>query len=472
MIYIIALGNENLDVSFRGYARLKKTGNIYLRSEMLECSKFLTDRGFSFQTFDSFYEEEEDFDVLNEKIWQTLLDFAREGDICYAVDGCGLEDIVAARLSKGGCKLYPAAPKGVACLAKVGATKWTSVSADDYIKDQTARAVPTVIYEIDTFEKACDVKLKIMKEFGDDISVVYSDAKIHKIKAWEIDNYASFSYKTSCFVCPEELSKRTVFTYADLEEVVAYLRSENGCPWDREQTHQSIRSNMAEEAYEAMEAIDAGDPFMLEEELGDVLLQVALHAQIAKEEGTFDGGNVATSICKKMISRHSHIFGEDVATTAGETLEIWEANKQKEKHQETYTDTLRAVPKTFPSLMKAQKIKKRCAKANFDWKNAGDCLAKVKEELCEVETAMAENSNIYEEIGDLLFAVSCLASHLKVEAETALDDACKKVVDRFEILENLAIERGIILTSLEEKEYDDLYKEAKNLHKNAEDWEE
>ncbi len=470
MIYVIALGNENLDISFRGYARLKKTGNIYLRSEMLKSAQFLTDRGFSFQTFDSFYEEEEDFDLLNEKIWQTLLNFAGDGDICYAVDGCGLEDMVAARLAKGGCKLYPAAPKGVSCLAKAGATKWTSISADDYIKEVCGKAMPTVIYEIDTFEKASDVKLKIMREFGDDISIIYSDAKVEKIKAWEMDNYASFSYNAACFVCPCELSKRTTFTYADLEEVVAFLRGENGCPWDREQTHNSIRSNMAEEAYEAMEAIDSGDPFMLEEELGDVLLQVALHAQIAKEEGAFEGRDVATNICKKMISRHSHIFGSDKATTAGETLEIWEANKQKEKHQETYTDTLRAVPKTFPALMKAQKIKKRCAKANFDWKNAGDCLAKVKEELAEVESAMADNSNIYEEIGDLLFAVSCLASHLKVEAETALDDACKKVVDRFEILENLAGERRLVLTELDEKEYDELYKEAKNLHKNSEDW--
>lgn len=468
MIYIVALGNENLDVSVRGYARLKRTGNIYIRSEMLECGRFLADRGFSFQTFDSFYDEEEDFDLLNDKILKTLKGFAVDGDVCYVVDGCGAEDIVASKLVKAGAKLYSSAPKGVECVAKSGETVWTSISAVDFISAKSARIQPTLVYEIDTFEKAADVKLKIMEEFGDDIRVIYSDGKLQKINAWELDSFAEFSYKTSVFVCPKELAKRSRFTYGDLEEIVAYLRSENGCPWDREQTHESIRGNMAEEAYEAMEAIDSGDPFMLEEELGDVLLQVALHSQIAKEEGAFSGLDVISGICNKMIFRHTHVFGEASAKTAGESLDIWEANKHIEKQQETYTDTLRAVPKTFPALMKAQKIKKRCAKANFDWQNAEECLAKVKEELGEVEVAMADNSNIYEEIGDLLFAVSCLASHLKVDAETSLDDACKKVVDRFEILENLATERELVLTELSVPEYDKLYIEAKNIHKSGE----
>lgn len=467
MLYVIALGNDNLDLSVRGYARLKQTGNIYIRSEMLECGKFLADRGFSYQTFDSFYEEEENFDVLNEKIFETLKKFAIEGDVCYVVDGCGVEDIVGARLVRYGARLYSAAPKGIACVAKTGETKWASISAQDYINSVSGKAVPTLIYEIDTFEKACDVKLKIMQEFGDEISVVYSDGKPSKIKAYEMDNFAAFSYRCACFVVPEELAKRSVFSYSDLEEVVAYLRSENGCSWDREQTHESLRGAMAEEAYEAMEAIDSGDPFALEEELGDVLLQVALHAQIAKEEGTFSGGDIATNICKKMISRHSHVFGDDVAITAGDTLEIWEAKKQEEKGQETFTSTLRAVPKTFPSLMKAQKIKKRAAKANFDWADIGGVLAKVKEELAELEEAMQNQTNIYEEMGDLLFSVACLSSHLKIDSETALDDACKKFVDRFEIMENLAVDQSLVLTNLNPEEYDTLYKEAKKAHKES-----
>ncbi len=467
MLYVIALGNENLDVSVRGYARLKRTGNIYVRSEMLECAKFLAERGFSYQTFDNFYEETEDFDMLNENIFDALKNIATEGDVCYVVDGCGVEDIVGARLVKYGAKLYSAAPKGVECVAHKGETKWTSISAVDYINSVSGKAVPTLIYEIDTFEKACDVKLKIMQEFGDDISVVFSDGKVEKIKAYEMDNYASFSYRCACFVCPEQLAKRSVFTYSDLEEVVAFLRSENGCPWDREQTHESLRSAMAEEAYEAMEAIDSGDPFALEEELGDVLLQVALHAQIAKEEGTFSGGDIATNICKKMINRHTHVFGDAVAKTAGDTLDIWEAVKQEEKGQETFTDTLKAVPKTFPSLMKAQKIKKRASKANFDWNDISGVIAKVKEELSELEDAMNKDTNIYEEMGDLLFSIACLSSHLKIDAETALDDACKKFVDRFEIMENLAGEEGKKLTEYDYESYDVLYNKAKKAHKEA-----
>ncbi len=224
---------------------------------------------------------------------------------------------------------------------------------------------------------------------------------------------------------------------------------------------------MAEECYEAMEAIDSGDPFALEEELGDVLLQIALHAQIAKEEGAFSGNDIATGICKKMISRHSHIFGEDKAETPEETLEIWDAKKREEKGQETFTETLKAVPKTFPSLMKAQKIKKRASKANFDWSDINGVVAKVKEELSELEEAMKDETNIYEEMGDLLFSIACLSSHLKIDAETALDDACKKFVDRFEIMENLGEEKGLVLTELDEKEYDKLYCEAKKMHKES-----
>lgn len=464
MVYIIALGSEDLDVSVRGYNKIKECGKVFVRSCELACGEFLKRENICFESFDDLFENAEDFDLVAEEIAFRVAKAGENADVCYLTDGCGAEDLASVSLCRAGAVLISASPKAGGILGKAdGGILY--ISGEDYIARSGILGGKILIYDIDTFEKASDVKLKVTADFGDEVDVVLFDGTEHFQKGYEIDSLRDYSYLTSCLVLPAPLAKKERFNFDDLSEVVAVLRGENGCPWDKAQTHQSIRENMAEEAYEAMEAIDEEDPYMLEEELGDVLLQVSLHSQIAKEDGEFSVGDVITGITKKMITRHTHIFGDEKAESAEDSLDIWEKNKREEKHQETFTDTLLAVPKTLPALKKAQKIKKRASKAGFDWADASGVLAKVKEELSELEEAMENDTNIAEELGDLLFAVSCLASHLKLDAERELDFACKKFVSRFACMEDLGTKKGLNLDELSEEKLNDLYLEAKEIHK-------
>lgn len=247
----------------------------------------------------------------------------------------------------------------------------------------------------------------------------------------------------------------------DLENIVRLLRAPGGCPWDREQTHASIRRNFLEEAYEAVEAIDEADPDHLKEELGDVLLQVFLHACMEEEVGRFCLDDVADGICKKLIYRHPHVFGDTAVSGTDEVLSNWEALKRTEKHQETYTDTLKAVARSLPSLWRAEKVQKKARKAGFDWDEVGGALDKLSEEVEELRTAVAQGSNIEEELGDLLFAAVNVSRFVRVDAEEALHAATDKFIRRFARVETLAGDQPMTEMSL--AELDKLWDEAKEL---------
>ena len=205
----------------------------------------------------------------------------------------------------------------------------------------------------------------------------------------------------------------------DLDEIVRILRAPGGCPWDAEQTHQSIRRNFLEEAYEAVEAIDEGNPDHLKEELGDVLLQVLFHARMEQEAGRFDLNDVADGVCKKLIYRHPHVFGDVSVTGTGEVLSNWEELKRKEKGQATNTDALEAVARSLPALWRAEKVQKKAKKAGFDWPHIAGALDKLSEEIGELKAAVAGGTNVEEELGDLLFSAVNAARFVKVDPEAA-----------------------------------------------------
>ena len=194
------------------------------------------------------------------------------------------------------------------------------------------------------------------------------------------------------------------YNFNDLVEIVKILRAPDGCPWDREQTHKSIRSNFIEETYEAVEAIDTDDLDLLKEELGDVLLQVALHAEIESEQGTFDINDVCDGICKKLIIRHPHVFADVKADTTEKVLKNWDAIKMKTKSQKTQTQAILSVSKALPSLMRSTKIQQKAAKVGFDWENVDGALDKLFEECEELKTAVEnkDKENQREELGDVL----------------------------------------------------------------------
>lgn len=245
----------------------------------------------------------------------------------------------------------------------------------------------------------------------------------------------------------------------DLLHIVYLLRQPDGCPWDREQTHTSIRNNFLEEVYEAIDAIDQNDSENLKEELGDVLLQVAMHAEMEKEENRFDFSDVVHDVCYKLVERHPHVFGNVIAGNGEQALDSWEAVKRQTKQQETYTQTLESVPKAFPALMRAQKVQKRAAKAGFDWPEMSGALEKIGEEAREL--AWADEHHMAEELGDLLFSVVNVSRFLKIDSEQALQAATDKFIRRFAGVEELANERGIDMKSATLEELDKLWDEVK-----------
>ena len=231
--------------------------------------------------------------------------------------------------------------------------------------------------------------------------------------------------------------------------------------WDREQDHQSIRRNFIEETYEVCEAIDEQDTEHLKEELGDVLLQVVFHAQMEKEKGVFDIGDVADGICKKLIYRHPHIFGSVEVGSSEEILRNWDELKRREKHQKTETSALEGVAKSLPGLIRAEKLQKKAAKVGFDWENAQGALGKVEEELDEVKRAMSGDGDREEEIGDLLFAAVNVARHLKVDPERAMEKTCNKFIRRFADMERQAEAEHKALAGLSLAELDLLWNRSK-----------
>lgn len=255
------------------------------------------------------------------------------------------------------------------------------------------------------------------------------------------------------------------YGFDDLIRIVSILRGPNGCPWDKEQTHKSIRANFIEEAYEAVEAIDTDNADLLKEELGDVLLQVALHAEIEREAGNFDINDVIDGICGKLIVRHPHVFGDVKADTADEVLKNWDEIKKRTKNQSTGTETLESVPRTLPSLMRSHKVQKRASRAGFDWSDISGPLKKTREELSELEVEIANGDKraCLEEFGDLLFSVVNISRFLDIEPEEALTAACDKFIERFAFCEELARKRYGSFDAMSDTEIDKLWEESKKV---------
>ncbi|MBQ8408861.1 MAG: nucleoside triphosphate pyrophosphohydrolase [Clostridia bacterium] len=255
---------------------------------------------------------------------------------------------------------------------------------------------------------------------------------------------------------------KEAYSFDDLVLVMQLLRSEGGCPWDMEQTHKSIRKDFIEETYEVIEAIDTDNPVLLREELGDVLLQVAFHSQIETEEGRFDIYDVTNDICAKLIHRHPHVFGEVQVKDSADVLVNWDKIKGEEKHRDTLTDKLRAIPPMLPALMRAQKVGKKAS--FFDFETVDAVFDKLYEEIEEVREAMKRGvqEDVDEEIGDLLLTVTSLARKAHTDSEEALSSATNKFIDRFERVERFVSARGEKVEELTMPQLDAVWDELKH----------
>lgn len=251
--------------------------------------------------------------------------------------------------------------------------------------------------------------------------------------------------------------------FESLVEVIAILRGENGCPWDREQTHESLKSTLLEETYETVEAIDSGDPSKLKEELGDLLLNVMLQAQIAAESQNFTVYDVIDTLKEKLIRRHPHVFGNVHVDNADDVVNNWEAIKSQEKGYEDRKSVVDGIPNALPSLLRGQKIQKRVARVGFDWDNLADVIDKVDEELAEVKESLNEKdiNAVENELGDLLFSVVNLCRYLDLQAEETLRKSNRKFINRFKRLEGVFEEEGKRLTDQSLAELDAVWEQVK-----------
>ena len=257
------------------------------------------------------------------------------------------------------------------------------------------------------------------------------------------------------------LSKQS-YDVNDLKRIVEILRAPGGCQWDGEQTHQSIRRNFLEEAYEVAEAIDEESTEHLQEELGDVLLQVVFHASIEEDAGRFDLNDVADGVCKKLIYRHPHVFGNVAVSSTDEILSNWEELKKAEKGQASQADAVDAVARTLPALWRAEKVQKKAAKVGFDWPDVSGAADKLSEELEEVKAAMKGDGDVFEELGDLLFAAVNTARFLEVDPEMALHAASDKFAARFRRVEEEVRKSGRAMEDVSLEELDSIWNAIKH----------
>ncbi len=461
------MGISEGDVSLRAKTALDGATKIIARSGEGESFKSLS--GYNVETLDGIFEKCRSFDTLNKKLAAYVLNAAKTQDVCYCVDGSVAEDEACKIILKKckDCEVFDGVSRSAHAYSAAKLTKdFYSVSAYSVNELKTCRAA--VVYGIDCDLIAGEVKQRLSYIFGEETECVFICAdKAKKIKIYEIDRQKIYGADCAVAVQEGEFLKRERYDFADLEQMIKLLRAPGGCPWDRAQTSQSIKGNLIEEAYELADAIEREDDDGMEEETGDVMLQAAFHSVLEEERGCFTAGDALTRVVKKLIFRHSHIFGGDKAANESEALGVWENNKKIEKAQNTFGDSVKSVPKNFPACMRAQKVQKRAAKSGMDFLSAISAAERLTEELGELIDALVggKENEVFDEAGDVLFSAVNVCRLAGADSEQALQTATQKFAERFCKCEELIIADGKDITGLDELELNVYWEKAKNALK-------
>lgn len=477
-ITIVGLGPGSEDELTLGALKALKQedATIILRTDKHGLAPFLKDQGIAYSTMDDLYEQYDNFDDMYKAMVKRIVDAAEHGDVILAVPGHPMvgERLVLELITELDPKIYDITI--VPGISRIGAV--TALLQKTDVRGMNIMTAPemeamyldprmtTVILNVYNPIIASEVKLKLLRSYPAELEIYIvhqaeaGKLNYSKVLLYELDRVGSFDHTTCIYIPPVEMKELESYDFFHLLEIMGKLRSPEGCPWDREQTHKSLRQNLIEEAYELLEAIDLEDPDKIIEELGDVLLQVVFHSQIAKERGEFDIMDVTTRVCKKLIERHPHIFGNVKADTAEQVISNWEEIKKKEKGLKSHTQVLKDIPRNLPALMRGYKVQKKAAMVGFDWDRVEDAMKKVDEELEELKSVYLtqDEEKITEELGDLLFAIVNVARFLNVEPELALGDTIDKFIRRFEYIESNA-DRPLEKMTLDEM--DSLWNEAK-----------
>ena len=483
MLKIMGLGPGAYEALTIGALKeLKNNKNIYFRTEKHPTVDFLKDEGIKFESYDHAYEKYDSFDDVYKYIAEDLITKIKDDeDLIYAVPGHPLvaekSVINLIELCKENNIQYEVLPAVSFVDAMMEALQVDPIEGVKIIdafdmKNQILdKRVGTIITQVYNNFIASEVKLRLLEGYEDDTEIIFVRAagvegleSIRKIPLYELDWQEDIDYLTSIYI-PKDLGNKKDFQ--DLLDIIETLRNPGGCPWDREQTHESLKSALLEECYEVIDAIENKDEDALIEELGDVLLQVVFHASIGKEDGYFDIMDVIGGISNKMINRHPHVFGNEEANTSEQVLVNWDEIKKEEKGIKTLTEEMQNIAKSLPATTRAYKVQKKAKKVGFDWDDVNCAMDKVKEELNEIkEVYNCEDKSIIEgEVGDLLFACINVARFLEVDGELALDKTIKKFIKRFSYIENEAIKNNKNLKDMNLEEMDKLWEEAKTSEK-------
>ena len=464
-ITLIGLGNLKGDLTRRAETALKEATKIIARTDRTASFENLT--GFEVQTLDGIFLSSRNFDTLNKRLAASVLDAAKKEDVCYCVDGAVCEDEACKIILKKhrDTEIIEGVSKSAhaASVARLKSSQYSAVSA--YDTDNLKSTHAAVVYDIDCYYIASIVKGKLSALFGEECNCVFvRGERATPIKVYEIDRQKDYDYSCAVAVEEAEFLKKERYDYADVEHMIKLLRAPGGCPWDREQTNESIKGNTIEEAYELADAIERDDDDAIEQETGDVLLQAAFHSVIKEEQGAFTGLDAITRMVKKLIFRHTHIFGKDKANSSEEALSFWEKNKVKEKHFTTFGESVEAVPSNFPACMYAQKVGKRAAKSGMDFLSPVSAFERLQDEFSELVDALqsGDEQHIFEEAGDVLFAAVNTCRLAGVDCENALRAAAKKFAKRFVKCEQLIIADGKDITDLNGLELDIYWERAKD----------
>jgi tetrapyrrole methylase family protein/MazG family protein len=478
-ITIVGLGaGRQEEITLGALEAIQSGKQVILRTNRHAIIPFLQKRGITFSSLDDIYDKSDNFDYIYPEMVKRVLAAAKKEEVVLGVPGHPMvgERLVFELLKETEgteCKIdiISGISQGHSVLAmihKCGVEGIKVLSAAEIPEEQLDPGIPTVITGMDNSILAAEIKLKLLAVYPAEEKVFISKLdqdgsyEVEEALLYTLDHARSFDHTTCVYLPALELKDLNRFKFRHLVEIMEMLRAPDGCPWDREQSHESLKQYLIEETYEVLEAINLNDMDKLAEELGDVLLQVVFHAQVAREHGEFDIGDVITEVCQKMINRHTHIFGDVQVSSAEQVVDNWEAIKKEEKGLKSHTQVLKDIPKILPALMRSYKVQKKAALAGFDWDKTEDALVKAEEEFEELKEACRSGNKdeIHEELGDLLFALVNVSRFLKEEPEQALTDATEKFIRRFAFIEKNA-DRPLEEMTL--KEMDTLWNQAKDL---------
>lgn len=456
MITIVGLGSNAKQITLEGDGAIRTCKNVFLKTALTPTVNYFVDNNIEYVALDFIFETADDFDALDNEICNFLVEKEKQlGDICFCVNGSGIEDRSVVALSKickltfvygVDCSIATCKP----CLATTTISAYELLSMKGFDYDTRGGLC---INDIDNEMVASDIKLVVGNLIGEEEKVFFGEKEIF---VYEIDRQKTYNYTCSIFCPPLVLKDKKRFNFVDLYNIMQVLRGEGGCPWDKAQSHKSIRQNAIEEAYELANAIDNEDIENLIEESGDVVLQSMFHCVIGEDCGEFNLQDAMTVLCQKLIFRHTHIFGNVVANNEEEALSAWNNAKAKEKSYDSESSKMKGIAEALPSLMRAKKVQSIAKKSKMDFDDIQSVIDKINEELNELLTADKDNEEM--EGGDLLFAVVNLLRWKDISPEVALNRSINKFCKRFEYVEKHCPKP---LAQMSATDLDILWREAK-----------